>query len=175
LQCEVCGRHITGKPFKAIIEGARLVVCSECAPLGSLSWELKTPQPAKPTVKPQKPQRWQKRAAVKPSSPLETTLELIEDFGNRIRQARETQRLSHEDLGRKINEKVSLLKKLESQKMKPDNRLAEKLQHTLKIKILIPPSEEKLPKSLLTTTPPSRTVTLGDLIQDKKKQLEETK
>lgn len=100
-------------------------------------------------------------------------MELVEDFGTRIRQAREALGLSHEDLGRRINEKVSVLKKLESQKMKPANRLAEKLQYALKIELLIRATEEKLPKGLLVATSSSKGITLGDLIKNPKKQLEE--
>ena len=167
MQCEVCGRQISGKPFKSIIEGARLVVCSDCAALGSISWELKTPKAATHTVRVAKPLRHRAKALTKPPSPLEPSLELVEDFGNRIRQAREAHGFSHEDLGRRISERVSLLKKLEGQKMKPDNKLAEKLQYALKIKLLVPVKEEKLPKGLLTRALPSKVVTLGDLIKSK--------
>lgn len=171
MQCEVCGRRITGIPYKAVIEGARLVVCSDCATLGSISWEMKMPKPIRP-VRIHKPQR--QKTSFKPQSPLESTLELIEGFGTRIRQAREAQGLSHEDLGRRINEKVSVLKKLENQKMTPDNKLAKKLQLTLKIKLLVPKTEEKLPKKLIASTSP-KAITLGDLIQNKGKYSEETK
>jgi putative transcription factor len=74
--------------------------------------------------------------------------------------------LSHEDLGRKIGEKVSVLRKIESGKMTPDHRLAEKLQHALKIKLLVPPSEPKVP---LTALPQPREVTLGEVVLLKKK------
>lgn len=169
LQCEVCGRRIAGKSYKAIIEGARLVVCSDCATLGSISWEMKTPKPIKPSTKIQRPQKKQLKTSKKQQSPLESTLELVEDFGTHIRRAREAQGLSHEELGKKLNEKVSVLKKLESHKMRPDNRLAEKLQHALKIRLLVPATEKKFPKQLITTDRPSKTITLGDLIQSKKK------
>ena len=143
------------------------MVCSDCATLGSISWELKPPK-ATATVRPLKSLKKPRlKTATIPQSPLEPTQELAEDFGTRIRQAREAQKLSHEDLGRKINEKISLLKKLESQKMTPDNKLAEKLQHALKIRLLVPVKKEKLPKGLLTTVPPSKTITLGDLIKRK--------
>ena len=174
LQCEVCGRRIRGKPYKAIIEGARLVVCNDCATLGSMSWEMKTPKPSKSPAKPKKPLKQKLKVSSKQQSPLEPTLELVEDFGTHIRQAREAQGLSHEDLGRKLNEKVSVLKKLESHKMTPDNKLAEKLQYALKIKILVLATEKKLPKKLLPTTP-SKALTLGDLIRSKKKLSEATK
>ncbi len=106
---------------------------------------------------------------MKPQSPLEPALELVEDFGARIRQAREVQGLSHEELGRKINEKVSVLKKLEGNKMTPAHKLAEKLQYALKIKLLVPTTDEKRPKELLTNAPPSKSLTLGDLIKSNEK------
>ncbi len=166
MQCEVCGHRIAGKPYKAIIEGARLVVCSDCATLGSISWELKPPKATATVRTPKHLKKPRLKTATIPQSPLEPTQELAEDFGTRIRQAREAQKLSHEDLGRKINEKISLLKKLESQKMTPDNKLAEKLQYALKIRLLVPVKKEKLPKGLLTKAP-SNTITLGDLIKKK--------
>ena len=109
------------------------------------------------------------KTSKKHQSPLESALELVEDFGACIRRAREAQGLSHEELGKKLNEKVSVLKKLENQKMKPDNRLVEKLQHALKIRLLIPVAKKKLSKQLITAARPSRTITFGDLIQSKKK------
>lgn len=168
LQCEVCGRSIPGKPYKTIIEGARLVVCSDCATLGSISWELKTSKPHVSIGKSKRPLKPRVKTFSKPTSPLESTLELVGDFGTCIRQAREKLGLSHEDLGRKINEKVSVLKKLENQKMTPNNKLAEKLQYALKIRLLVPVKEEKPPKGLLAAAP-SKAVTLGDLMKSKEK------
>ncbi len=173
MQCEVCGRRIRGKAYKAIIEGARLVVCSDCATLGSMSWEVETSKPSEPAVKLKKPQRQRLRVSTKRQSLLEPTLELVDDFNVRIRQAREKKGLSHEDLGGKINEKTSVLRKLESRKMTPDNKLTEKLQYALKIKLLVPATEKNTSKKLLTTTP-SKALTLGDLIKNKK-QPEEKK
>jgi putative transcription factor len=167
LQCEVCGRRIRGKAYKAIIEGARLVVCSDCATLGSMSWEMKTPKPSEPGTKLKKPLKRKLRLSTNRQSLLEPTLELVDDFNARIRRAREKKGLSHEDLCGKINEKISVLKKLESRKMTPDNKLAEKLQHALKIKLLVPATKERTSKKLLTTTP-SKALTLGDLIKNKK-------
>lgn len=170
MQCEVCGRSIRGQSYKAIIEGARLVVCSDCAVLGSISWEMRTLKPAKPAAKIHRlPLKHKSKVSAKRRSPLKAALELVEDFDTRIRRARETQGLNHEELGGKINEKISVIRKLESHKIRPDNKLAEKLQHALKIKLLVPATEKKFPKKLLTTIPPSKTITLGDLIKSKEK------
>lgn len=143
-----------------------MVVCNSCAPLGTLSWEIKTTKPLKPRAlyKRPKPRR---RPMAKSSSPLEPAMEMVEDFGARIRQAREGKGLSLEDLGRKINEKVSLLKKLESKRIKPNHKLAEKLQYALKIELLVPVAKGRIPKNLLTKATASKAITLGDLLANK--------
>ncbi|MCW4019757.1 MAG: TIGR00270 family protein, partial [Candidatus Bathyarchaeota archaeon] len=41
MTCEVCGREIVGKPLKAMIGEAKMVVCRDCAKLGSVYWEVK--------------------------------------------------------------------------------------------------------------------------------------
>ena len=90
MQCEVCGKSIMGKPYKTIIEGARLVVCHDCSVLGSISWELKTPnlKPLRRNVHRQQ-RRSQQKSTKGPKSPLESSMELVPDYGIRIRKARE--------------------------------------------------------------------------------------
>jgi putative transcription factor len=176
LRCEVCGRKIFGKPFRVVIEGAKLTVCTECSKHGKVIWE-EEPKPSVQTAKP--------RTAVYPvviqrksvETPADTTLELVENYDAEIRKAREKLGLTHEQLGKRINEKVSLLRKIETGKMKPNNALATRLEHTLKIKLIVPESEEKV------KIPPTRIakagsegVTLGDLLRiDKKEEAKEDK
>jgi putative transcription factor len=121
---------------------------------------------AKAPVAGHKPVSLPLRVHVKrPQAPtVDTSSELVEDFDMRIRQARENLGISHEELGRRINEKVSLLRKIETGKMKPDNRLATLLEHTLKVKLIVPAKEEKVPLSRLSKASTGE-VTLGDLIQ----------
>jgi putative transcription factor len=173
LECEVCGRQIFGAPIRAIVEGAKLSVCSQCAKLSSGYWEP-TPQPS-----PRSAKRGIKRQATPISFSKRTqrptvteTLELVDDLGQQVRQARRGLALSHEDLGRKISEKVSVIRKIESGKMIPDLALAEKLEHALKITLRVPASEPKVQPAL--SSKPHGT-TLGDLIQFKMKDKEAKK
>jgi len=80
----------------------------------------------------------------KPSDRLlkEPLLELRFDYNKMIKQAREKLGLSQEQLGHKINEKPSVIKLLESGKLKPDDLLARKIEHALKLRLLIPPESE---------------------------------
>jgi putative transcription factor len=172
VRCEVCGRKIYGKSYRVMIEGAKLTVCGKCAKLGTIIWDETKPKAPMPSAK--APTRHLTLKTKKPPQAIvESRLELVEDFDVKIRQARRKLGLSHKELGRKISEKVSVLKKIETGKMTPDNRLATKLEHTLKIKLLVQASEERVPKAKIK--PVSRELTLGDLIQlDKKKAEEKT-
>lgn len=164
MRCEVCGRRIVGKPFKVMIEGAKMLACNSCVKLGSIYWEEKTEprlrKVAKRLPRPILPTRKQ------PTIKVEESIDLVEDFSSKIRRAREKIGLSHEDLGRKISEKVSVLRKIESGKMTPDQKLVEKLQHTLRIKLLTEISEPEVPSKALATP---KTITLGDVAQLKRK------
>jgi len=163
MRCEVCGRRIMGPPYKTMIEGAKMLVCSECAKLGSVYWEAKTePRMKKISRRLPQPVLAPRR---QPSLAVEEPLELVDDFGAKVRQAREKLGMNHEDLGKKISEKVSVLRKIESGKMTPDNLLTEKLQHALKIRLLVPVSEPKVPSTLASR--PS-VPTLGDIATVKK-------
>ncbi|MEM3641932.1 MAG: multiprotein bridging factor aMBF1 [Candidatus Bathyarchaeia archaeon] len=167
MRCEVCGRKIHGKPVRAMIEGAKLTVCSECSKHGTIIWE--EPKPALTQHKPKTamvmkaiPSKGQSLG--KQQKTAESPLELVEDFDVRIKRAREKLGLTHEDLGRKINEKVSVLRKIETRKIKPDDKLAAKLEHALKIKLLMPALEEKA-SSTTIHEPSRRELTLGDLVR----------
>ncbi len=134
LRCEVCGNPIYGAVNTVQIDESTLQVCSNCARLG-------------------KPTRQTKKGGeslFKPPSPKPTKrdrivdeLELKEDYHKIIKQTREKLGLSQEALGRKINEKPSVIKLLESGKLKPDNMLARKLEHFLKVQLLVPAVEEE--------------------------------
>jgi putative transcription factor len=158
-----------GKPYKTTIEGAKMIVCGKCAKLGSISWEMQTPRRVKKLTKPKPPLL---RASKKRQPPkLAEELELVNDFSSRVRQGREKMELSHEDLGKKIGEKVSVLRKIESGKMTPDHKLAAKLEHTLRVKLLAPHSEPKTSSARLSIP---RETTLGDVVRVKKKKTEVT-
>jgi putative transcription factor len=171
VRCEVCGRKIHGKPYNVIIEGAKLTVCSECSKHGKLILEeekpkapMQIPMPKKPKATPT-PRLQQQR----PQEPKLASLELVEDFNVKIKQAREKLGLSHEDLGKKLNEKVSVLRKIETGKMTPDDVLARKLEHELKIKLLVPVAEEPVSQAKIPKLE-KRELTLGDIIQLGKKE-----
>jgi putative transcription factor len=169
LRCEVCGRKIHSAPITAVIEGARLTVCTECSKHGKIVIEEeRTPFPVTP--KQAVPIHFHQKKVVVAN--VDTSQEMVEEYDIKIRQAREKLGISHEELGKKINEKASVLRKIETRKMTPDNLLVAKLEHALKIKLLAPVSEEKTPQNIPKSS--DREMTLGDLMKLGKKGGEET-
>ena len=57
------------------------------------------------------------------------------EFAKIIREARMKKGLTHEQLGLKMNEKATLLRKFETGTLKPDEILAKKLEKFLEIKL----------------------------------------
>jgi len=160
MRCEVCGREIIGKPHYVIIEGAKLVTCGECAKLGSGEWSPK-PSVSSPVVKIRAPRIPRRKATVK-NIDIHEDVTVIENFGSLVRNARQKMGLSQEDLGRKIGEKTSVIKKIEVEKIVPHEKIARKLEHALGIKLLVPVVEPEVPASL---RPTRREVTLGEIVQ----------
>lgn len=124
--CEVCGREVE-RPISAEIEGVAMNVCTGCAKFGSTK-QSSTQKPAFEKSK--------KFSHAPPRKPKQTELEAVDDFADLIRGARERKGLKREDLGRIINEKESVIARLESGAMVPDTKLARKIERALDIKIL---------------------------------------
>ena len=133
MECEICGKPVPEhNPIRAKIEGSVMVVCKECSKLGTIQ-----KAPPKPKFRQQpkgkKQNKTQTRNYSRNDEPSE---ELIEDFELEIRKAREAKNWSREDLGKKINERVSVITRIETGKMTPDTKLTKKLEKALNIKLL---------------------------------------
>lgn len=133
MECEICGKPVPEhNPIRAKIEGSVMVVCKECSKLGKI-------QKAPPKPKFIKQEKAKNKSASRPRSYSrndEPTEELIEDFSDEVRRAREAKDWSREDLGRKINERVSVITRIETGKMTPDPKLTKKLEKALNVKLL---------------------------------------
>ena len=125
MNCEICGNPIIGVSQVVLVDGAKLRVCNNDAKLGTA---------VKETVR---PQGFVPRAINSPLIPkfdiIEGELELRDDFGTAVKSAREKMGLSQDQLAAKINERASLIRHVETGKMRPDGVLATKLERFLKI------------------------------------------
>lgn len=66
----------------------------------------------------------------------EKVLDLVEDYARVVRENREAKGLTQDQLGSKINEKGSVISRIESGHMHPNIKVARKLEKFFKIELL---------------------------------------
>lgn len=136
--------------------GTRIFVCSDCSRFGKPVREVREAPPPSPRPRVHRPP--------KPDALTSRDLELSDEYPIRIQRAREKRGWSREDLGRKLNERVSVISKLENGEMHPSDKLIKKLEKTLDIKLMEPVEDIHI-----SHTAESRGMTLGDFIVYKNK------
>lgn len=156
--CEVCGKNVP-RLRKVLIEGAVMNVCDNCAKLGTPLDKVKEKNVPK-IVNPQITHVQEKKIQRKKEDALDEEMILVEDYGERIRKARDAMNLTLDDVAKKLQEKKNVLSKIERNEMKPDKELIKKLEKFYGIKLMekvtTMPGEQKTIKNSLT---------LGDLIK----------
>lgn len=138
--CEVCGSPLRASPNRVEIDGAIMVVCNNCARLGKQVGPAVVTTAPVPVRMRMGPAQGAMRTTAAPR-PAEPEYEVDPEYHLLIRQAREKMGLSQEQLGKLLNEKPSVIKMVESKKLKPDGTLTRKLMHELKINLLVSLSE----------------------------------
>jgi len=172
LLCEVCGQKIIGKGKNVNIEGANLIVCDNCARFGDSS-KISTVQHQKPKIgRITSPQKIIVTKKPKAKSDFKKdfssdSYELVDDYIDKIRKAREERGLSHEELAKRINERVSIIKKIETGKMYPSDIVVKKLEKELQISIYAPLDSKGV---AVGSKESPKGLTLGDVVNIKRKK-----
>lgn len=121
--CEVCGRP-SGNLKKILLEGIEMLACEECSSLG---------------IEEAPPQKTRKidfeEREIRKAGAFDLGLDLKKGFGKIISTARQKQGLTFEELGKKIFEPASLLHRIESETIKPSDKLISKLEKALQVKL----------------------------------------
>ncbi|MCX9082905.1 MAG: multiprotein bridging factor aMBF1 [Candidatus Methanoperedens sp.] len=130
MECEICGTEIKGNPIRVTVEGTILDVCGKCAHYGKPQ-DKWTPVSRKiaPTERVIVSHRPKRDAFDK----LED--EILPDYAQVIRKARESQGLTIEELASKMMEKATLIRKIEREELVPEDTVRRKLETTLNIKL----------------------------------------
>jgi len=164
--CEVCGREIIGPAYIALVEGAELVVCADCVRYAKWYRRLRRGELRPRSARAKAPKKPLMARAVRPGVPTRISeleqLELVDDYGRRVKEARERRGLTQEDLGRLIGEKASVIRRIEAGELAPDIALARKLEHALGVRLLVRASREEV--RVRPSSPPRPILTLGDII-----------
>ncbi len=121
--CQLCGED-SDKLKKTKIEGAVMKVCSSCTDMGD--------------VIEQKEKKTKKKRKTTTYRPKDTEV-LANKYGEKIKEAREDRKLSIKELADSLNEKASLIKKVEREDLKPEKALANKLSKELDITLYVNP------------------------------------
>jgi len=144
--CEMCGNDVESVS-RVKIEGSVLRVCPGCAKFGEA---VDPPPPApgafaatSPRARPMSPasrpvggaRRMEERDLYGEIGELELAL----DWSKRVRVAREALGWTPEELGKKLNEKKSVVLKIESGHIHPPDGLVRKLEHLLKVRLRADP------------------------------------
>ncbi|MDD1771596.1 MAG: multiprotein bridging factor aMBF1 [Methanomassiliicoccales archaeon] len=163
--CEMCGKEMANL-LPVRIEGTVLSVCRDCARFGDGvkaggKQGTTTSEPSVIQARLDNRERRMKSRDVYETG--EESIELAEDFSKRIKEAREKLGWKQEELAAKMNERVSIVHKLESGGMHPDDALIKKVERTLDIKIM-----EKVMVVKGEKASSGKVLTLEDCIKKKK-------
>ncbi len=151
MACELCGKE--GILYKALIEGTELVVCEKCGRFGKILKKFE-PQVKKEGIL--------TVGVRKEPIPEETGEVIVEEYGRKIKEKRESLGLMQKELALKIAEKDSLVHKIESEKVEPSIPVARKLERFLKIKLIETADGKELEKAPAVK---KEQFTIGDFIK----------
>ncbi len=142
--CEMCGKE-SESLIRVRVEGSVLRLCAPCSRFGVVLEAPPAPAPYRAgpvTGAIPSPGRAAPRGRSLEERDLYKEMpemELAADWGHRIRQAREKLGWTPEDFGKKLNEKKSLVLKLESGSFHPPDATVRKIEHLLKIRLRAEP------------------------------------
>ncbi|MDY6788504.1 MAG: multiprotein bridging factor aMBF1 [Candidatus Nanohaloarchaea archaeon] len=119
--CEMCGSNAELKRTK--VEGAVLKLCSDCQDAGKVmsTSTSRNSSGSRSKGSKRKPKRQREH--------------LVPDFGEKVKKERESKGWSIERLADIMNEKESVVHRVESGKLKPDKKLAGKFKKYLDVKL----------------------------------------
>ena len=176
VQCEMCGTE-TGSPKTVKIEGAELEVCGDCAEFGT---EIQTEQTSSTSTKYSTSSSSGTSSSSSSGDTSGTSAssggggrrrdmfdemdEVVQDYDDRIRNARESEGLTQKELADQLNEKASLIRKLERGDVLPSDDIQRKLEKSLGINLSMGGSGDDAEWSGGSSTGGT---TLGDVVKRK--------
>lgn len=131
------------------MESARLTVCHNCVRYG--------------TEVQKKPMQSDRKLAF---HPRKEDYEVVDEYPDVVRRGRENKGLTQKELARTINEKESVIHRVETGHMRPSRKLARKLENALDITLVEKMSEPEI----VHTRRYSDELTIGDIIRIKKRK-----
>ncbi|MEK6954917.1 MAG: multiprotein bridging factor aMBF1 [Candidatus Micrarchaeota archaeon] len=139
--CYICGNPAMGE---AIVEGARVQVCGVCVKYGK---PVSSPIPSRPIS----------NTSAKTSQTISTAISheysVVDGYGKIIAHAREKMGLTRHQLANTLFITENVIERLEAEHLKPEHKVAQKIEKFLTIKLLeenIPGKVDKLREEMLS-------------------------
>ncbi|MBI2547388.1 MAG: TIGR00270 family protein [Candidatus Aenigmarchaeota archaeon] len=147
-ECTCCGKDFSRlSPTK--IEGAVIEVCDKCVKFG-----IKADMPQEDSYRQVKP-------IISGTNFNDIGLELVSEYGKLIAKVRQNKGMSRYEFSKNLNEKESVIERLEEESLEPDDKLVRKIEDflniTLKERYENPAVQQKGKKKLK--------LTIGDVIK----------
>ena len=170
MQCEMCGAE-TDNPTTIQTEGTQLEVCSNCTEFGTVlhDEERKKSKKSSGSGSSSSGGGGGTTRQSPPSSgggpshdPLDELGTLAPDYDQRVRNARENAGMKQEELADELNEKLSLIRKIERGEMRPSEDVRRKLESALGVSLT-----EEVGGEEWETDESSGGYTVGDIIERK--------
>ena len=145
--CEMCGNDVESlSPVR--VEGSVLQLCSSCSKFGVAVTVPGRPVsvrgPTVPMATVDSRMHFRARRMVERDLFGDLPeLELAPDWSRRVRQAREKLNWSPEELGKRLNEKKSVVLKVEAGTFRPPDASIRKIERLLKIRLTAEPSSSE--------------------------------
>ena len=168
MPCEMCGKDVP-RLRKVQVGASVLEVCNDCARFGDDAPRESSkvvPVVSGPSAVAEAPRAFEPAPRRKPRDVLSPgEEELVEDYPKRIQKARTRLGLTQDELAKRLNEKKSVISRLETGEMRPSEALIKKLEKTLEIKLK---EREEFQVETGKKHVASGGITLGDLIRMEK-------
>jgi len=135
MRCELCGKE-EGHLQRVMIEGVEMMVCGTCS-----------------AYAPPRTEYYGRDIFEKMNK------EIVPDWGERIRKARESRGLSRQELGAMVGEKTTTIAKIENHELRPPDEKAKKIEKVLGITLFQEVKQAVLKKK------DAKKLTIGDLLK----------
>ncbi len=123
--CDLCGAPIRGKGHTVVYEGGVVTVCDSCYT-----------RIAK-YAKPYREEKVQVKQKVQQRNKEEKELMVVDDYAIIIKNAREKLKMTQKELADKLKVSENIIKRFESNKLKPTIEQARALERILGVKLVV--------------------------------------
>ncbi len=154
--CEICGRE-TDKTYQTYLEGSKIEVCYDCL----LRHNLKPIESYNVVLRRNKFNRESK----------EESFDIIDNYGEIIRQARDKAGLTQEEMAKRLGISLIKYRQIEHETIIPEKELLEKIEKILNIKLKIENEEEEDEDDFeIVSSTNTNEFTLGDIVEIRKRK-----